>query len=373
MKKHFFSTVLTAAAVMLMMTASAAEKNVADVEFRTLPPDFENLPARENTKWNFGFRPYGKESSDFLWSDPNLIRDVTSGGAADAKKLPTGIYVSCDEHEISFLVYGALKDNAEKLSKGQNDEELLLECFFVPGDADDPQIINYQHFGVSSLYPPTPRWKISWMKDDRNVRNFLDDMSIVARPNKNGTVLKFSVPWVKYWDHLPIFSNKENNNIWRLSVIRWGGSSGGETWGGVVHAQSRCGYIRMPEFTDTQAALMMKTTLMKLWGLYQQTKSQVEISPNKVPHDKQSFYRQSISNLPHSWMNMNEDRDFVNSILKPLIASRDEIGKSLAEFDKMSLAEQKAFYLKNAPLLGNFHYDVDEAYGAFLKNKLMKP
>ncbi len=371
MKKHFFSTILTTA-VLTFSAAFAGEKNVADAEFRTLPPDFENLPARESAKWNFGFRPYGKESSDFLWSDPNLIRDVTSGGKADAKKLPTGLYVSIDEYEISFLVYGALKDSAEKLGKGLAGEELLLECFFIPGDADDPQIINYQHFGVSSVYPPVPRWKLSWMKDDRNVRNFLDDMLIVARPNKNGTVVKFSVPWVKYWDHLPIFSDKENNNIWRLSVIRWGGSSGGETWGGNVHAQSRCGYIRMPDFTPEQQTLMMKTTLLKLWDMYQKTKSGVRIAPGKVP-DKVNYYRKSISHLPHSWMNVNEDREFVNTVLKPLIASRDAIGAELSSFEKMPLAEQRAFYLKTAPLLGNFHYDVDEAYGAYLKNKLMKP
>ncbi len=371
MKKHFFSTIL-ATAVLTFSAAFAGEKNVVDAEFRTLPPDFENLPARESAKWNFGFRPYGKESSDFLWSDPNLIRDVTSGGKADAKKLPTGLYVAMDEYEISFLVYGALKDSAEKLSKGLSGEELLLECFFIPGDADDPQIINYQHFGVSSVYPPVPRWKLSWMKDDRNVRNFLDDMLIVARPNRNGTVVKFSVPWVKYWDHLPIFSDKENNNIWRLSVIRWGGSSGGETWGGNVHAQSRCGYIRMPDFTPEQQTLMMKTTLLKLWDMYQKTKSQVRIYPGKVP-DKMNYYRKSISHLPHSWMNVNEDREFVNTVLKPLIASRDAIGADLAAFEKMPLAEQRAFYLKTAPLLGNFHYDVDEAYGTFLKNKLMKP
>ncbi len=372
MKKHFFSTVLTAAAALLTVSASAGEKNVADVEFRTLPPDFENLPARESAKWNFGFRPYGKESSDFLWSDPNLIRDVTSGGKADEKKLPTGIYVSCDEYEISFLVYGAMRSSAEKLAAGQQQEELLLECFFIPGDTDDPQIINYQHFGISSRYPAVPRWKISWMKDDRNVRDFMDDMIIVPRPNANGMVIKFSVPWVKYWDHLPIFSDKENNNIWRLSVIRWGGSSGGETWGGNVHAQSKCGYIRMPEFTDAQASLMMKTTLLKLWDLYQKNKSYVRIAPDKVSA-KPNYYRQSISHLPHSWMNLNEDREFVDTVLIPLIAKYDGIGKGLAEFDKMSLAEQKAFYLENAPRLGNFHYDVDEAYGAFIKNKLMKP
>ncbi len=373
MKKHFFSALLTGA--LLTVSAIAAgtdEKNITDAEFRTLPPDFENLPMREGGKWNFGFRPYGKESSDFLWSDPNLIRDVTSGNKADAKKLATGLYVSCDEHAITFLVYGALNSNDAKLSKGQSTEELLLECFFIPGDTDDPQILNYQHFGVSSVYPPIPRWKLSWMKDDRNVRSFFDDMDIVAHPNKNGMVLKFSVPWVVYWDHLPIFSDKENNNLWRLSVIRWGGSSGGETWGGNVHSQSKCGYVRMPAFTPEQQTLMMKTTLLKLWDIYVATKGKTEINPNNVSKTV-NYYRRSISHLPHTWMNINEDREFADTVLTPLIASRDALGKEIAGFENMTLEEQRAFYKKTAPLLGNFHYDVDEAYGNFLKNKLMKP
>lgn len=373
MKKHFFSKCLTAASAALLTLSvfGQSEKNVADVEFRNLPPDFENLPFRESSKWNFGFRPYGKESADFLWSDPVLIRDVTSGAAADAKRLPTALYVSMNDDEISFMVYGALKDNKERLKKGENDEELYLECFFLPGGADDPQIVNYQHFGVASNFPATPRWKLSWMRDDRNVRDYVSSMNIAPRRNANGVVLKFSVPWIKLWDKLPIFSDKENNNHWRLSVIRWGGSAGGESWGGVVHSQTKCGYLRMPDFTEEQASLLMKTTLMKLWGQYQVTKKRTDVNPGNVPTSR-SYYRDSIAHLPHSWMNINEDMEFVETILKPLIASRDAIGAQIADFDSMTLAEKKAFYLRVAPLLGNFHYDLDEAYGNYIKAKMMK-
>ncbi len=369
--KNFFS-VITAASL-IAITAFGGEKNITDVEFRTLPPDFENLPQRESEKWHFGFRHYGKESSDYLWSDPNVIRDVTTGNKADVKKLATAIYVSMDEHEISFLTYGALKDNSEKLGQGKSTEELMIECFVLPGDADDPQIVNYQTFGVSSVYPPTPRWKLSWMKQDRGVRDYISTLNITAHPNSNGMVVKFSIPWVKYFDHLPIFSDKEDNNIWRLSIIRWGGSSGGETWGGNVHSQTKCGYIRMPEFTDAQATLIMKTTLLKLWDVYVSAKNQVRVIPGKVLAYNLNYYRKSINHLPHSWMNMNEDREFANTTLTSLIASRDALGKEIADFETKPLDEQKAFYKKVATLIGNFHYDVDEAYGEFLKNKLMQP
>ncbi len=370
MKNSFLTFAITS---LTALNIIAGEKNITDAEFRTLPPDFENLPQRESEKWHFGFRPYGKESADYLWSDPNVIRDVTAGNKADTKKLATGIYVSVDEHHFSVLTYGALNDNRTKLGKGEGTEELFLECFVLPGDADDPKILNYQCFGVASSYPPKPRYKLSWMRDDRTVRNFVDSLDIVSHHNANGAVIKFSIPWVKYFDHLPIFSDKENNNIWRLSVIRWGGSAGGETWGGTVHAQSKCGYVRMPTFTPAQETLIMKTTLLKLWDIYVSTKNYVRISPRVVPKDNLNYYRKSINNLPHSWMNMNEDREFANTILTDLIASRDALGKEIAEFETKTRDEQKAFYKKVAPLLGNFHYDVDEAYGQFLKDKLMKP
>ncbi|MBO5693974.1 MAG: hypothetical protein J6S98_01075 [Lentisphaeria bacterium] len=366
MMKRFLSVL----AGLLCFTAVAGDKNVAQVEYRVLPPDFEKLPVEETEKWHFGFRPYSAESASFLWSDPNVIRDVTSGADTSDKHLATGLYVVCNEEEFSFLVYGALRDNAAKLEKGQNAEELLLECFFLPGDADDPAIENYQHFGVTSQTPHL-RWKLSWMKEDRNVRWMFDAMKVEPRYTSNGVVLRFSVPWEVLWDKLPVFSKKKDNH-WRLSMIRWGGSQGGETWGGVVHAQSRCGYLRMPDFTKEQQTAIMKTTLLKLWRQYQLCKNHTRNNPNLVPESvKTNRYRQSLAHFAHTWANVNEDRAFVDQWLKPAIAERDAIGKGLAIFEKMSLEEQKAFYLKNAPLLANFQYDIDDAYAAFCKAKLM--
>lgn len=365
MMKRFLSIL----AGILCLGAVAAEKNVAQVEYRTLPPDFEKLPAQETAKWNFGFRPYSSESASFLWSDPNVIRNATSGTNTDTKNLPTGLYVVCDADNLSFLVYGTIYDNAKKLNAGQNAEELLLECFFLPGDADDPAIENYQHFGVTSQAPHI-RWKLSWMKQDRNVRDMFQHMVIEPRYTSNGIVLKFSVPWEAFWDKLPIF-NKKKDNHWRLSVIRWA-PTGGQTWGGVVHAQSRCGYIRMPDFTAEQQTAMMKATLMKLWRQYQICKNYTRNNPNLVQESaRRNHYRKTIAHLPHTWMNVNEDNAFVEQWLRPAIAQRDAIGKDLAVFEKMSLDEQKAFYLKNAPILANFQFDIDDAYANFCKAKLM--
>ncbi len=372
MKLSLFANIFSFAAVVAAAVPglyAQDEKNVAQVEFRAVPADYDQLPFRETAKWNFGFRPYDAESAAYLWSDPNVIRDVSSGSAVDEKHLATGIYVACDQYGMTILGYGALKKQENALNTGRGLENVFFEIFFIPGDADNPQIINYQPFGANSIFPHW-RYKLSWMKQDRNNRLIFQDVKIDSRYNSNGAVLRLYVPWILYWDHLPVFCEKQDN-FWRLSMIRWGGSHGGETWGGRVHSQTKCGYIRMPDFTPEQTSAILKTTLLDLWSQYISVSRGTAVNPGTTGNVLNA-YRKSIDHLPHSWMNVNEDMTFKTEILIPLIAERDKIGQGIARFDSMSIEEQKAFYKQNAALLANFQYDVDQAYAAYLKKQLMK-
>lgn len=371
MKKYQTLLFAAAAAAGLAFPVAAIEdagKNVADVEYRTLPTDFENLPARETSKWNFGFRPYGMEAASVLWSDPSVIRSVSMDDAGEGKDLPTAVYVSCDEFGLNILGYGATRSAAKQLEKGGDLDDVCFECFFLPGDSDTPPVVNYQPFCVSSLYP-YDGYRLSWMKEDRNNRSQFDDMTVAVRRSAGGAVVRIHIPWHVIWDRLPVFAEKRDN-FWRLSIIRWGGSRGGETWGGRVHSQTKCGLIRMPSFTPEQEHAILKTTLEFLWSKYRLEKGRSGVAPAKtLPLD---YYRKSIDDLPHTWMNFNEDPVFKEQILIPLIEERDAIGKKLAGFDAMTPAERRAFYLKNAPLLGNFHYDLEDASARYIKSKLMK-
>lgn len=369
--KTIYTSILAALALTAIPAVKAQNadlKNVAQVEYRSLPADFENLPAKETHKWNFGFRPYDAESAAYLWSDPNVIRNVAAGGDVDEKHLISGLYVTCDPHGLTILGYAALKDHNASLAQGKNLENVFFECFFIPGDADNPAIINYQPFGVCSNLPNF-RYKLSWMKPDRNNREMFDALRVDARVIKNGAVVRIFVPWTIIWDHLPVFSEKKDN-FWRLSMIRWGGSHGGETWGGRVHSQTKCGYIRMPDFTPEQQAEIMRTTLYGLWNQYQEASNGIAVSPfQTTPLD---YYRKTIDHLPHSWMNVNEDPIFRMETLFPLVKDRNAIGAELAKFNTMTLEQQKAFYKKNAPLLANYLYDVDDLYADLLKKQMMK-
>jgi len=367
----FRKTLAATAAAMIALPAVFAQdtKNVAQVEYRELPSDYEKLPQTEAAKWNFNFRPYGAESSDFLWSDPILIRNAAAGAATKEGNLVTGMYVACNAYGFDILCFGVEKSSENSLKKGGNFEGTFYECFIIPGDSDKQFICNYQPFGCNTTYPYVSAYQISWMKQDRNVRLIFDEMKFDAHPTKNGNVMRISVPWTRFWDTLPVFRTKRDN-FWRLSIIRWC-STGGETWGGVVHAQSKCGYIRMPDFTPEQETAILKATISKLWSQYQEAKDAASVNPGRVGNTMNA-YRKSIAHLPHSWMNMNEDPVFKTNCLIPFIKERDAIGEGILKFDTMTLAEQKEFYLKNAPRLANFQYDLDDLYAQYLKDQLMK-
>ncbi len=363
MKNIFCKSLIAAIAAACALPVFAAdypEKNVLNVDFRSVPADFENLPARETEKWSFNFRPYDAEAAALLWTDPMVIRNVSSGADVDAKHLPTGVYACCDEYGLYIFAYGA------SVRHGIRFDKMSGECFVIPGDNDSHVIRGYQPFGFTGS---AFMYKLMWMKEDRNNREMFNQMVFNQHNCANGTVVEIHIPWAICWDTLPVFKNKKDN-FWRLSMIRWGGSAGAESWGGRVHSQSKCGYLRMPDFTPEQESKILKTTLVKVIEMFNDTVGATEINPGRVGNPMNA-YRQSIAHLPHSWMNVNEDPEF-RPVLQALIQNRRDIIKVAEEkFGQMTLEEQKAFYLENVAKLANFRYDVEDAYAEFLNQKLL--
>lgn len=369
----YFATVTLAAALCFSASAalSAADeigKNTANVEFRRLPHDFEKLPALEPQKWNFNFRPYGKEAAEVLWSDPNSIRQIAAGEKSSSGQIITGIYASCDAEGLDILIFATMPQTISgALEKGTKEPGVSLETYVLPGDADDPQIINYHPFGFSSNQPYL-EWSLSWMKWDRDTRPVISEIVFDVRRVTNGLVIRMHYPWLPFFDRLPVFSEKEDN-FWRLAMLRWDGKA--VTWGGVVHQQVQLGYLRMPAFTQEQKTQILKSVLLKIWNRYQNIKSDRRISPNFIT-GRDDFYRNSQKDLPKSYMNVNEDFGFQDAWLLQAIKDRDALGAGIADFEKLPPAEQDAFYKKNAALLYNFDYDIEEAYADYLNKKIMK-
>ncbi len=343
-----------------------SQKNVLNVEWRTLPPDYENLPAAESEKWNSNFRPYGQEGASMLWSDPNAIRSVMQGNAVD-KNFPTALYVSMDERELNVLIFAAMKEGAVEsgLRSGNPVPEFSGESFFLPGDADNPEILNWQPFGPTSK--PGYDYKLSWMTWDRDNRDLIGVLKLDSRRLKSGVILKMTIPWVAYYDRLP-FLNGKKDSFWRLGLMRW---DTGVTWGGVVHQQLAPGYLRF-NLTDEQKTKLMKSVLIECWKRYLDVRSKTDVNPNKTFGRGNAYRNRTMEAFPHSYMNVNENWGFRDAWLMNAIQERNELGKGIADFEKMTLDEQIAFYKKATRILYNFQIDIDDASGKYHKALLMK-
>lgn len=378
--KHLFRNTLAAlAGASFLLTACStassvrpvdmeenSDKNVLDVEWRILPPDYENLAAREAEKWNFNFRPYSQESASMLWSDPNTVRSIMQG-SSDGKNFPTALYASADQRGLSILIFGAMKEGAinNGLKAGNPVPEMEMECSIIPGDADNPKIINWQPFGPTSK--PSISWGLSWMKWDRDNRDLLGAMELDARRVPSGVVVKIAVPWVALYDQVPFIDGKKDE-FWRLSLIRW--DMGGVTWGGVVHQQLQPGYLRF-NLTQAQKTAIMKHVLIECWKRYLEVRNSIPVNPAKTYGRSDANRIRTIESVPHSYMNVNEDWGFRDAWLMNAIKERNELGKQIADFEKLSPEDQLAFYKKTTRILYNFQIDIDDALGKYHKDLLM--
>ncbi len=355
---------------LLPVPVARADKNVLDVEYRTLPADYEALPVREANKWNFDFQPYGATSAEMLWTDPIVRRAAVAGDGRDVHA-PTAIYACCDADGFTLLVLAVDPGRREALEQGQSAPRNTLECFFQPGDSDTPELQHYYQF-MCDAHDPCVKGVFPWMKEDRSFRSIEGALQVAARQLPHAQILRIFVPWEPLFDRLPF--PRKADNLWRLSVIRWA-ASGGQTWGGNVHQQTSCGYLRFPEFTPAQRAAIMQTCLDKAWNRYQTTVSGKDVSPDFVPlgnRKRPPFHLQYLAENPHTFVNVNEDAVFRAAWLDGAVAARNALGAGIAAFASMAPAEQAAFYARASDELFNFRYDIEQAYGAYQTNLIFE-
>ncbi len=347
------------------LAAQDAGKNVYDVQFRSLPADVTALPAAEPETWNFNFRPYG--DTGFLWSDPILQRDVTSG-ASSGEKAATAINVTCDADGFTLLVLCAEPALATSYANTNAFPSPKIEFFFTPGDADTPKIEHYyqMYYSNSNLdeYP--------WLTHGKDFRTCLPYTSFKEYVMQNAILVRLNFSWEPLFDRLPIFPAKRDN-FWRLSVIRWGSPS--QTWGGVVHQANQAGYIRWPDFTDAQKTAIMKGVLKKGWVSFMKQTDDLSyrtatgwrgVTPLKAP-----FRDDEDKADPRSYMNYNEEPEF-RPILEKLTDERKALAPTIGIFETLPMTEQIAFYNKASDMLFNFRYAVESAYENYLSDKLFK-
>ena len=369
MTKHTqrIAAALTAAVAASAATAFAAidaGKNVYDVKFQKLPAQVQDLLTTEPDAWNFNFRPYGS-SSDMLWTDPSVQR----GAAADASsdKRPTALHVSADENGFTVLVLCVEPSLATTYAATNSYPSPGIEFFFMPGDADKQKIDHHymMYYGNFQLN------EYAWLVPTRDFRYMRPYSSFQEIPLKNSIIVRFDFAWEGLFDKLPVFG-PDVDNFWRLSVIRWA-PGGGQTWGGVVHQQSQAGYIRW-HFTQEQKTAIMESVLKTGWIRFRKAAAAPDTLCDKswagVNADPGKFFAEGLKEEPRSFVNYNEDPAF-RPTLDRLVAERNALAPTIGAFAGLPFAEQVAFYRKAAPMLLNFRYDVEDAYAAYSRDRIL--
>ena len=355
---------LLAAVLFIVAGPAFAEKNVIDVQYKSLPANYETLLKSEPQNWNFRFRPYGSGSSQ-LWTDPIVARGALEGSTQIEGERPTALYVSCDNGGFSILVLCVEPGIGKAIAATNALPSPSIEFYFAPGDADNHEPVPYYQF----FYGNGELRHFPWHEEDRTYRTPKPYVSVEEKRLPNGYLVKITVPWRPFFDKLP-FSGK-NDNIWRLSMIRW--VDGGRTWGGVVHEESRAGYIRFPAFTDAQRAEIMTALLEQAWTEFNRQSGLAQYNAAggwAAPVVRtEPYVTEVVAQRPRTYVNYGEDPEF-KPVLAKIVADRKALASGIAGFAEMAPDAQLDFYTKASDMLFNFKYDVEEAYARHLEDGL---
>lgn len=366
MIRTFLTATVFCTAAFLSAAGNPDSKNVIDSEYRAVPANCRELIRQEPGRWNSNFRPYDPQSAEMLWSDSTLIRNVQLD-ARDDKSMVTALTSFCDDAGFSILIYIADPNIRKNLSEGKARPANMFEIFFEPGDAEDSDMEPYYQFICQTARPYV--WGVfPWLMEDRTFRTVKGFLTIDVRHQDNADVMHIRIPWEPLFDRLPFLHGRQEN-IWRLSVIRWA-SSGGQTWGGNVHQQSTSGYLRFPQFTEEQKTAVMKHVLVGGWNEFNRILGIPSWSMDLLPVNSCGHFVRDQEKLPHSFLAGAADKKFRDSVMKPMIEERRAFGKKIAEFETLPYAERETFYRTAAPMLYNFEYDLQQAWGKWQEDQI---
>lgn len=128
--------------------------------------------------------------------------------------------------------------------------------------------------------------------------------------------------------------------------------------------------MRFPQFTDAMKTRIMKILLVRGWDAYKLYLKQAYLQPSILPVNASKHYISDLNSNPHTDVIFAEDIEFRKAVIDPMIAEIDAYGKTIANFEKLSIDEQIKFYQTAAPKLYNTKYIMQKAYGAWQEELL---
>ena len=238
------------------------------------------------------------------------------------------VFVRCDDPEIADIKLG-------KRDAGS------LEFFFRPGDQEKP----YHSVFFTGLPKTDDPHAANWSMPDRHYRRTQDCFRKDAALTDKGCVAHLSIPWMSFYDDLPV-----NGNNWVLGVMRW--SKGGSfSTGGIVHELSRGLSVRFP-MNAKQISDLKRNVSITAFNRY-----------NKIRHNEGDFLL--------TWKDpLLGDPAFFEASVEPLIKELDAAGEKLLA--PASDKDVEAIYRDIVPLWAEIKFEIAERRTRYLNDRLFE-
>ncbi len=285
------------------------------------------------------FTPY--QSSADLTLDMTVERPAADKGAASGTAAGAGtafwmaadtrgwhVFIKADDPQAALVETGLA-------AKGS------LEMYFAPG----PGECYYQWM---TEVPSGKTDFIDWSSPWRGYRSMRNHAKVEVQPLDKAFGIYLFFPWEALYDKLPA-----NGDTWQFSIIRWAAES--VTWGGHVHELGKFGLVQWAGPTPEKLTAIKRGIVMRALARYKAEKGSMT-GPLKA----------GILSL---WSDEElGDVEFDASVLAPLVARYDELGKKVAV--DMSAADVDLLFAEAVPDWMEFPYEVAELRTRYLEDRL---
>lgn len=252
----------------------------------------------------------------------------------DANK--TGVHIICDDEGVH--IYVRCNDPAiQEVVLGKRDAG-SLEMYLKP--AKDAA---YHSWYFGALPDTDEPHLVNWATPTKNYRLTYDYFKKDAMTTPDGVVAHTYIPWMMFYDKLPV-----GGNVWKFGMQRWGKDA--RTLSGDVHNMEQMLELKFV-FTPEQMTALKRNVAISAFNRY-----------NKVRQNKGGFIQ--------TWNdNILGDQAFYKSELEGMINELDEAGVKL--MSPAPDSEINGIFEKYVPLWGEISYVIADKRSAYLKKQLL--
>ena len=282
------------------------------------------------------FLPYGGGYGESAQADEKWhLKDGERPACDPAWK--TGVAVVYDDEGVHVFI--RCDDPAiSEVTDGQRDAG-GLEMFFAPGGLDVP----YHSVFFEGLPKTDDPHAADWCSPGKHYRRNTDAYKKDAALTPEGVVAHLHLPWISFYDNLPI-----DGKLWNLGVIR-SCKGGMQTVGGIVHELSRGLQIKF-ELTPAQLLALKRKVSVIAYNRYR-----------KIREGQGDFIQR--------WNDpLLGDPAFYAAVVAPLVERLDKAGAELTA--PCADAEVERFFTEFAPLWAEIGYELAERRTQYLNDRL---